>query len=370
MKHIDLKSVNCLFLAILLAMTFVSCKKDSENKPVPIVDPTVGTYNSTYVSTLSGFFEQRPSLLESVGVPVADFIRISTDSSWGLSEEERTKLKSIRDQVTFPTNKILLQKAVTLYDMETYVSNKYGGTVGGFVSVAGDVKSLHTLRDMYWGLRFDYPGTYWDTTGSGYAVIRFTCNCINSLTIPYSPEMGGTYEHSWPNTGGGFSASTLGNGGIPEYRFDGYHAPNEGSEIYSVTPDGTETLVARFIDNQWESIDNTAKSDFVNPVRNGVYARVQGKLYATASLQNGDYKVINKNISNQEIEELVVVKTFANYHGATFYVRGCDGINYYLTTTQESLQQKLNLRMVEKGVFGITVPMNEIEQINEEISSF
>lgn len=360
--------LNTVIILFLLTMTFISCKKDSNNKPVPIVNPTVGTYNRSYVSTLSGFFEQRPSLLESTGVSVAEFNRISVDSSWGLSVEERTKLKSIRDQVSFPTHKTLLQKAVTLYDMENYISNKYGGTIGGFICVAGDVKSLQTLRDIYWGLRFDYDGTYWDTTGTGYAVIRFTANCVNSLYIPYSPEMGGTYEHSWPNTGGGFSASTLGNGGFPEYVFTGYHSPNEGSEIYSVTANGQETLVATFTDNQWTAINEPAKSISVNPIKNGIYARHHENLYETVSLQNGTYKIIGNETINREDVDFVQVSTFASYQGETFYVRGCDNTYYYLTTTSQTIQQKLHLKPVEKGLFGITVPKNDIMRIWETVS--
>ncbi|MDD4847251.1 MAG: hypothetical protein PHR53_00575 [Bacteroidales bacterium] len=358
-----------ILLASLLTFCIISCKKDNNNKPEPFVDPTVGTYNKEYMASLTGFFEQRPSLLESNEVSVAEFIRISTDSSWGLSVDERTKLKTIRNLVDFPTHKILLQKAVTLYDMENYVSNKYGGTVGGFISVAGDVKSLHTLRDVYWGLRLDYPGTYWDTTGPGYAVIRFTSNCVSTLYIPYSPEMGGDYPHSWPNTGGGFTASTLGNGGFPEYVFSGYHAPNEGGEIYQISSDGSETLVATFTDNQWVKIGETEKSAFKNPVRNGIFARHQGNLYATTTLENGDYKIIDQNINIHEVTSFVEIATFAEYQGATFYVRGCDGSNYFLTTTDTEIQRKMNLKPIEKGIYEIIVPMQEVTSISEEITN-
>ena len=37
-----------------------------------------------------------------------------------------------------------------------------------------------------------------------------------------------------------FTSSTLGNGGFPEYTFDSYYAPNQGGELYEVTPAGSE----------------------------------------------------------------------------------------------------------------------------------
>ena len=174
-----------------------SCSKDSPQQNWP-----EGKYNQTMIQYLTGFFENRSDLLTSASLTTQEFIPLSTDSAWHLTQEEKVKLRKVRDCVTFPTSSTILQKVIPLEDVALYMNNTYGGTVGGFVSSAGDVKSLKTLSDVYYGMRLDYKGTKFSPMGGGYAVLRFTSNLTTKLSIPYCKEMGGTRTHSWPNTGG------------------------------------------------------------------------------------------------------------------------------------------------------------------------
>ena len=230
-------SIKLLAYLLLLIILGSACKEDNIDTDWPS-----GIYNKSAIANLSGFKQQRPALLTAAGVSVTEFIRLSTDSAWHLSQNDKKKLTQIRNGINAPVASTIMGKVIPLQDLATYMNNTYGGTVGGFVSVAADLKNISSMHDVYWGLRLDYPGTKFLQDGAGYAVIRFTSSQTSHLTVPYCTEMGGTKTHAWPNTGGGFTSSTLGDGGIPEYTFDNYYAPNQGAEIYEVTPLGNEIL--------------------------------------------------------------------------------------------------------------------------------
>jgi hypothetical protein len=240
------------------------------------------------------------------------------------------------------------------------------------------VKSLETLSDVYYGMRLDYPGTKFLPDGGGYAVLRFTSNSTGKLSVPYCEEMGGTRAHAWPNTGGGFTASTLGDDGFPEYTFDSYYAPNQGGELYEVTPAGNEILRAQFIGTGWVTTEpelkNAGNAEIItrleNPIRNGVYARAQdGAIYPVLALPGGRWQIQHdKETSFTPIYALVSISTFADYKGATFQIRGCDGENYYLITHDPMIQSSLSLDVIEKGLYGITVPIPEVNKVWETFS--
>jgi hypothetical protein len=190
--------------------------------------------------------------------------------------------------------------------------------------------------------------------------------------------MGGTRAHAWPNTGGGFTASTLGDGGFPEYAFDSYYAPNQGGELYEVTPLGNEILRAQYIGTGWVTTEPTAKSTGAsatlemvdNPVRNGIYARAEdGAIYPVIGLPGGRWQIWqDAQPSPIRIRSLVTISTFADYKGFTFRVRGFDGYNYHLITNDISAMGILSLNIVEKSLFGIKVPVNEVNKVWERIS--
>ena len=201
-----------LWAAFLLMAGLVACNMDEPESPEWRWPE--GEYTPAAINRVPGFWEQKGALLQQSGLSEAEFIAFSTDSSWHLSPANRTRLRIFRNGVHFPDQITLLQKVIPLQDVALYMNNTYGGTVGGFLNVAADTKALHTQHDIYYGLRLDYPGTKFLPNGAGYAVIRFTSSQTQNLAIPYCEEMGGTYAHAWPNTGGGFTSSTLGQGGF------------------------------------------------------------------------------------------------------------------------------------------------------------
>ncbi len=351
--------------ALLLLVIFGgACKKDNTGPVWP-----AGTYNKAAIANLPGFTQQRPALLTAAGVSVTEFIHLSTDSAWHLIQNDRNKLAQIRNGITAPTTATIMGKVIPLQDVATYMNNTYGGTVGGFVSVAADLKSLSTMHDIYWGLRLDYPGTKFLPDGAGYAVIRFTSSQTNHLAVPYCTEMGGTKTHAWPNTGGGFTSSTLGDGGVPEYTFDNYYAPNQGAEIYEVTPLGNEILRSTYRINKWVTTEPTTKSasQWMNPVRNGEYGLSGKDSYPVLSFADGRRQILTaKGETTDYTGEIFYVATYTDYQNFKMRVWGYDEKHYLLTTSDQQAFIRLGLNILEKGIYGKVVEIEAVNKLYEE----
>lgn len=295
-----------------------------------------GKLTKQFTTFFEGFGDTKNDILEHVGVTQRDFIAWSTDSAWSLSSKNQIALGQVRSSIPKPTEKTILQKVISLEEVPVYMNNTYGGTIGGFVSVAADMKKISTMYDTFWGLRLDYKGTKFKENGAGYAVIRFYSPVPQKLTIPFCKEMGGEQPHEWPNTGGGFTASTLSDGGYPEYKFDGYSAPRDGAELYEVTPEGREILRSTYSsDKGWKTneIGSPAPYKKAQMIRNGLF---------------GDTK------SGQ-----VFITTYAMYGGNKYIVRGEVDQYYHLVTN--NYYEGAGLKVVEKGVYGIEVPVSEVE---------
>lgn len=324
-------------LAILFGILLVSCNKKTIDESAVFN----GALGRDRVQSIEGFTEQRGTLLAKAGVSQTDFASWSTDSAWMLPVDIQGKLKEIRQSINTPNSATLIQKVIPLEDVAIYMNNTYGGTVGGFISVAADMKSVSTMHDTYWGLRLDYAGTKFRENGGGYAVIRFYSDAASRLSVPFCPEMGGTQPHAWPNTGGGFTSSTLGQGGYPEYTFEGYSAPKEGAELYEVTPEGREILRSVYrAEKGWQTneIGALSPSKSIGVIRNGVFPDTKtGKVFIT---------------------------TYATYKGNRYIVRGLVNDKYHLTTT--TMYDNTPLEMVEKGIYGINVPTSDVDKIWEE----
>lgn len=316
----------------LLALFFGSICLSGCNDDESVLLIAEGNYTHQTIQLMNGFDEEKPELLSGCQVDETAFIALSTDSAWALPADQRQKLRSIRDGVSKPDGNTLLQKIIPLSDLTTYMENKYGGTVGGFVTEAADVKSLFTMRDVYYGLRLDYEGTQFKPEGAGYAVIRFYSEKTDKLDIPYSPELGGNQEHAWPNGGGGFTTSTLGKGGYPEWTFDNYYAPKDGAELYEVTPQGREILRSVYKEGKWQ----TYESEYYPLPETKASAMSSGKVY------NG---------------------VFASYKGYRFMVKGeADGLFLLATYTAYPIP---GLSVLEKGVYGLLVPTREVVCLSE-----
>ena len=318
----------------MLCTTQSACSDDEENNVTTISE---GSFTSAFVKTLNGFGEEKVALLDANGVTQQDFIRLSTDSAWALSQSDQMKLKAIRDGVSRPDGRTLLQKVIPLTDVNTYMNNVYGGTIGGFVCEAADVKSLHTMEQIFNGLRLDYSGTKFKSDGAGYAVIRFYSSATDKLSIPYSPELGGSQPHEWPNGGGGFTTSTLGEGGYPEWTFSGYYAPEENAELYEVTPQGRELLRSIYRDGRWQTYESP-------------YFPVPTTRTSTAEIRNGRYAD-------------GLIQTLCDYRGFTFHLRGEADGRFGLSTDKPLPIE--GLEMIERGVYGICVPCSEVSNIRE-----
>lgn len=237
-----------LFILANLLMLLVGCRSTRY-----ISSPESGFTHATMLR-LRGFNENRKALLRENGMTMREFVALSTDSAWSLAEGDKVRLANFRNSLPWPDSTTLLQKVVSLSDAPKYEENREGGCVGGFVSVAADTKELNTMFEIYYGLRLDYSGTRVRPDGEGYAVIRFYSNYTDSLYIPFCKELGGPQPNMWPCTGGGFTSSSLGTGGIPEYVFPNYYKPREGAEIYHVDTYGKETLSSVFRDGRWQKV--------------------------------------------------------------------------------------------------------------------
>lgn len=238
------------FMVLLaLSIVVVSCKTTND-----ALAESQGHFTRKTISRMDGFDEMKKSLLKANGMKKKEFVALSTDSAWALSSDNQARLRKFRECLSWPDSTVLLQKVIPLIDLPDYENNVKGGIVGGFVSKAADVKKLHSMKDVYYGLRLDYTDTKFRPDGEGYAVIRFYSKRTDKLYIPFGPELGGPQEHAWPNTGGGFTSSTLGKGGFPEWVFSAKYTPMEGAEIYRVDAKGREVLSSVFENGRWKKV--------------------------------------------------------------------------------------------------------------------
>lgn len=334
-----------LFPLFLLSIAFTSCCNDSYDNYYGTLEGKLSKHATVWIE---GFDEQRDDILKQQNMSSRDFIAWSTEPAWELEQSERIALGKVRLAIPKPTTETMLQKVIALEALPDYMNNTYGGTVGGFVSVAADMKSISTMYDTYWGLRLDYSGTKFKPDGAGYAVIRFFSPAAAMLTIPFCPEMGGTQPHNWPNTGGGFTASTLAYGGYPEYTFPSYSAPQEGAEIYEVTPDGREMLRATYAsDKGW----TTNEFGVPAPITKSQVGQVRNGIYPSGS-KSGQ----------------VFITTYATYQGNRYIVWGRVGDTYRLTTRTK--YQGVPLEVEEKGIWAISVPVDAVSDLHEEVINY
>ena len=193
------------------------------------------------------------------------------------TEEERQKLKDIREQVDAPTTQTKMQKVIgvdtgnTEKDLERYLNPQTRSGkpceahVTGYVAKAEDAAPFTgTPKECYENLRLDYdPGEnkenpYQNPDQSVY-VVRYTDG--TNYDIPYSEEFGGNTKEAQPFTGNGFvSAKDV---TIPEYTVresGGKGAVVSDGEIYRVKADGTEELVAKY-NKQDQCFELVAQAD-------------------------------------------------------------------------------------------------------------
>lgn len=203
-----------------------------------------GTYHYFYLQTLEGgFIDTISDYAKARNWTVEQFNEVNERSAAQMTAEELEAMNHIRNKQLKPDPQRLMQKVITTYDMNQYLSGAYK-TPKGFVSIAADVKQYRTVEDMYYGLRLDYEGTYFKPEEESYAVIRFKADNIEKAVIPKSPANGGDVEDPYPFGGAGFTTGTNGRFGSPEWVMPEFTVLQEGAELYEVYSDGTEVLRA------------------------------------------------------------------------------------------------------------------------------
>ncbi len=209
--------------------------------PAPEESPAT-RYDFAYLQTLQGGFSDTiEARAKEQGLTLDEFRALCEKPASDMTAEELAKMNAIRSQQIVPDSDTLMQKVITLYDMEKYLSGEYK-TPKGFLSASADVKQYKTTQDMYYGLRLDYEGTYFKPTGENYAVIRFYADNLDQAIVPRSPANGGTVEDPYPFGGAGFTTGTNGRLGSPEWVMPEFTVLQDGAQLFEVQEDGTEVL--------------------------------------------------------------------------------------------------------------------------------
>jgi hypothetical protein len=197
-----------------------------------------------------------------------------------LTHAEARVLLEIRESVPLPQAGELMQKVLSEEAMLKLINRGRDETVdqiGGFLSRAADGQKLETAADYYHGYGLDYipesgPNPFLGASGnvSDLYAVRFRLPEDVDLNIPnrdladragnnfpthrpsyYQPEGMGPPGGANPYLGNGF----VGKGDlqvIPEYHVPGRFEIGEGAEVWRITANGDEVLVAVRIGGDWE----------------------------------------------------------------------------------------------------------------------
>ena len=133
------------------------------------------------------------------------------------------------------------QKVIPKKDILKYLDGSYGNKVGGYLTKAADTKHLDSFEDIYHGLRLDYTNTKFFIEDNSCGLIRFKSKNSKDVVIPE----GGTYtKYDYPFTAHGFTAGKNGRLGAPEWHLPNRIKFDDGAELWEVSNDGTEKLIA------------------------------------------------------------------------------------------------------------------------------
>ena len=234
-----------------------------------VIAKAVAETNKEAISKMRSFNDEIIELAEIQGLTLDEFTNLRLTAAEFLEVDEIQKLISIRESIPAPNSNTLLSKAISRETRANIMSNgQYSDTIGGFVARAQDMKGANTYNDYFNLLRLDYNDTpYNPDTDDFMSVIRFKTDDVNALKVPYggvsNADIGtmslatGTdkfelVKQDWPFSGNGLTVSTSYET-IPEYvaKHNMYMSIKEGSVMYDIYKDGTEKVVAVFIDGIW-----------------------------------------------------------------------------------------------------------------------
>jgi len=214
------------------------------NKEAVPVNDSPTRYDIAYLQSLKGgFVDTIAQYAEEEGLTIEVFKALCAKAAGDMTQDELVKMNNIRTKQMQPTPNTLMQKVITTYDMNKYLSGEYK-TPKGFISICADVKQYKNMHDHYYGLRLDYDGTYFKPDEKSYAVIRFKAANIAKAIIPKSEANGGTFKDPYPFGGAGFTTGTNGYWGSPEWVMPEFTVLNDGAQLFELFPDGTEVLKA------------------------------------------------------------------------------------------------------------------------------
>jgi hypothetical protein len=208
------------------------------------VNDSITRYDIAYLQSLQGgFVDTIAQYAGEEGLTVAEFKALCEKAAGNMSPDELGKMNNIRAKQMKPTPDTLMQKVITIYDMNKYLSGEYK-TPKGFISICADVKQYKNLQDCYYGLRLDYDGTYFKPDEKSYAVIRFKAANIEKAITPRSETNSGTFKDPYPFGGAGFTTGTNGRWGSPEWVMPEFTVLDDGAQLFELFQDGTEVLKA------------------------------------------------------------------------------------------------------------------------------
>lgn len=144
----------------------------------------------------------------------------------------------------------VMQKVVPPAQVAYYLERGYD-RVSGFVHRAAEVAHLRTPADLFTALGLGYTGSPFSKDDPEVHVLRWAAHRPNLYRIPYGGqhEAGMRAMRGWvieraPFRGNGFAPSDSGDI-IAEFKVDSVRLPH-GAQLWRITADGTETLVATF----------------------------------------------------------------------------------------------------------------------------
>lgn len=203
-------------------------------------------YGTSFAHSNSFANRNLTTALNKADLSYDDFMRLRKINHQDpiLTDEMIDKMKTIRNAIADPTENTLMSKVIPSSDVEKYLSGDYY-QVGGFVTKADDVANCTKYMDYYTNLGLSYNGSkFLPNTDDYLGVIRFNSEAVNSLEIPYGIGFEGSIDDPLPFTGNGFAGGTATNCITPEYRFTSPANVLDGAELYIVTQDGDEILMA------------------------------------------------------------------------------------------------------------------------------
>jgi hypothetical protein len=160
-----------------------------------------------------------------------------------------------------PAGPTMMQKVVPPAQVPYYLDRGYD-RVSGFVNRAAEVAHLRTPADLVDALGLSYRGSAFSRDAGEMYVLRWAAHCPTLYRIPYGGqhEAGMRAMQGWvierpPFRGNGFAPGDSSDI-IAEFKVDSARLPN-GAQLWRVSADGTETLVAMLdVDGpQWRPVE-------------------------------------------------------------------------------------------------------------------